>query len=98
MSLRKLIVTTAACAVALAALPSTASADWVITPFVGWNFNGSADVSGANGSTFASTFDHKIDYGVSAAQMGAGAIGWEVDFGYSPNFFSNTTGSNGIQF
>lgn len=98
MCLRKLIVTTAVCAVAFAAVPSTASADWVITPFIGWNFNGSADVNGANSETFASKFDHKIDYGVSASQMGAGAIGWEVDFGYSPNFFANTAGTNGIQF
>ena len=41
--LKKLFVTSAMCAAAFAAAPATASADWVITPFVGWNFGGSAD-------------------------------------------------------
>jgi opacity protein-like surface antigen len=79
-------------------MPRTASADWVITPFVGWNAGGSADVSGANGTTTTSKFDHKVDYGVSVTGMGAGVIGAELDFGYSPNFFSNTSNSNAIQF
>jgi opacity protein-like surface antigen len=79
-------------------IPCTASADWVVTPFVGWNTGGSADVSGANGTTVTSTFEHKADYGVSLTGMGAGVIGGEIDFGYSPNFFGNTTGSDGFQF
>ncbi len=97
MSWRKLIITTAVCAVAFAAAPSTASADWLITPFVGWNFHGSADVSGNGGQSFSNQFAHKVDYGVSASQMGKGVVGWEVDFGYSPNFFANTK-VNGFQF
>ena len=98
MSLRKLIVTTAACAVALAAAPATASADWLITPFVGWNFNGSADVNSGSG-VVNNTFSHKADWGVSLSQMGAGAFGWELDFGYSPNFFAApTTSTNPFEF
>ena len=30
--------------------------------------------------------------------MGAGAFGFEVDFGYSPNFFQNTTGDDNFEF
>jgi len=87
-------VTVAMCAVALAAAPRSASADWLITPFVGWNFSGSADVNGNGGQSFENQFEHKLDYGVSLANMGAGAVGFEVDFGYSPNFFERTTISN----
>ena len=81
------------------AAPRTASADWTLTPFVGWNFGGSADVSGADGTTLTNKFEHKIDYGVSLTGMGGGSFGFELDFGYSPNFFeTNTTNSNGFQF
>ena len=45
MSLRKALVTSAVCGLALAAAPRNASADWTLTPFVGWNFGGSADVN-----------------------------------------------------
>ncbi|HWK09599.1 MAG TPA: outer membrane beta-barrel protein [Vicinamibacterales bacterium] len=93
--LRKLFVTSAMCALAFGAAPATASADWVITPFVGWNFGGSADVNNAiAGTSFSNQFEHKIDYGVSVAQMGAGIFGWEADFGYSPNFFETGTATN----
>lgn len=95
MSVRKFIVTAAVCAVALVAAPKTASADWTLTPFIGSNFGGSADVNDATaGVSFSNKFEHKLDYGVSLAGMGAGAIGFEVDFGYSPNFFETGTASN----
>src|SRR5690242_13885367 len=93
MSLCKWIVTTGLVAVASLASPRAASADWVLTPFVGWNFNGSADVNdNTGGQNF--NFEKKIDYGVSLTGMGAGVVGFEVDFGYSPNFFETNTGSN----
>ena len=100
MSVRKLIVTAAVCAVALIAAPRTASADWTLTPFIGTNFSGSADVNNpAAGTSFNNSFDHKLDYGVSLAGMGAGIFGGEIDFGYSPNFFESGAGTgNGIQF
>jgi opacity protein-like surface antigen len=98
MSVRKWLLTAAFVTAACVAAPRPASADWTVTPFVGWNAGGTADVSGANSSTVTSTFDHKIDYGVSVTGMGAGVIGAEIDFGYSPNFFANTSGSNSVQF
>jgi len=98
MSVRKRILTAAIAAVACAAAPRPASADWTVTPFVGWNTGGSADVNGSNGSTRTSTFEHKIDYGVSVAGMANGAVGMEVDLGYSPNFFATNTNANGFRF
>jgi opacity protein-like surface antigen len=98
MSVRKWLLSAAVVTAACVAAPRPASADWTVTPFVGWNAGGSADVSGANSSTATSKFDHKVDYGVSVTGMGAGIIGAEIDFGYSPNFFANTSGSNSVQF
>ena len=97
MSVRKWLLSAAVVTAACVAAPPSASADWTVTPFVGWNAGGSADVSGANSSTTTSKFDHKVDYGVSVTGMGAGIIGGEIDFGYSPNFFANTSGSNSVQ-
>ncbi len=97
MFVRKCLVTAAAVLAATAFSPRSASADWVLTPFVGWNFNGSADVSGNGGASTVNKFAHKVDYGVSAAYMGKGILGAEVDFGYSPSFYSNTA-ATGFQF
>jgi opacity protein-like surface antigen len=94
MSVRKMCVTAAMCGVLMAAAPRSASADWIVTPFVGWNFSGSADVNGNGGASFENQFERKLDYGVSLGSMGAGAVGFEVDFGYSPNFFETGTASN----
>jgi len=99
MYLRKAIVTSAVCALGLVALPRNASADWTLTPFVGWNFGSSADVNNpAAGSNFNYSFEHKINYGASIAGMGAGIFGAEFDFGYSPNFFATNAGASGVQF
>jgi opacity protein-like surface antigen len=98
MSVRKWLVTAGLVAVASVASPRAASADWVLTPFVGWNFKGSADVVGNSLDSFGNKFENKIDYGVSLAGMGAGVLGFEVDFGYSPNFFETNTGDSGFDF
>jgi opacity protein-like surface antigen len=54
--------------------PAAADADWIFTPFVGGNFGGD-------------TVDTTVNFGGSLAYMGAGAVGFEVDFGYAPEFF-----------
>ena len=87
MSLRKLFITGAMALVASAATPAKASADWLFTPFVGATFSGSANIGGIIGEDFGDEFERKINYGASFGWMGHGAIGFEVDFGYSPNFF-----------
>jgi hypothetical protein len=98
MCVRKWLVSASIVAVAMAAAPGTASADWTLTPFVGWNFGSSADVTGGGGPTFSNKFEKKIDYGASLMATGAGPFGFELDFGYSPNFFETTTTGNSFQF
>ena len=98
MGVRKYLLTATMVAAAFGAAPRTASADWVLTPFVGVNLGSSADVNGSGGSSVSNKFEKKIDYGASLAAMGAGAIGFELDFGYSPNFFETNTGASGFQF
>ena len=85
MSVRKLII--AASVMCFAAMtPSTASADWLFTPYLGGTFGGSANI-GTDGEDFGDEFERKLNYGASLAWMGEGIAGFEVDFGYSPNFF-----------
>jgi outer membrane protein W len=86
--------------VALAAGARPASADWTLTPFVGWNFGGSADVSGTGtaGTSFSNKFEKKINYGASLMGTGAGPFGFEADFGYSPNFFETSVSASGFEF
>jgi opacity protein-like surface antigen len=93
MSLRRWLVTAGLAAAASVAAPTNASADWIVTPFIGWNFKGAADINDG-GFSVENKFEQKLDYGVSLAAMGAGAIGFEVDFGYSPNFFESSPDSN----
>jgi opacity protein-like surface antigen len=93
MCLRKWVVIAGMIAAVSTVAPRTAAADWVFTPFVGWNFNGSADVE-TGGDTFTDKFEQKIDYGFSLTGMGGGIVGFELDFGYSPNFFETSTTGN----
>jgi hypothetical protein len=62
-----------------------AHADGIFVPFIGWNFGGDA------GSDFSDAVDSsRLTYGASLAWMGAGVIGVEGDFGFSPDFFGKT--------
>jgi opacity protein-like surface antigen len=60
-----------------------ARADVVLTPYVGSLFGGDLP-------------DSKAAYGVSAAFMGAGIIGGEVGFNYSPSFVPRTLTSPSV--
>ena len=40
----------------------------------------------------------RVDFGASLGWMGAGIIGVELDFGYSPNFFEDTAGAGDFEF
>lgn len=67
-----------------------ASADWLLTPYIGVTFGGSADI----GDVFDldDDFERKAAYGISAAWMGGGVFGFEIDFATSPNFLDLSTG------
>ena len=62
-------------ALALVLAPASARADWLFTPNVGAGFGG--DASGR---------EH-LTYGASIGWMGAGIMGWEADFAFTPEFF-----------
>ena len=97
MSLRKLLVTSSLMLIACTAAPAKASADWLFTPFIGGTFGGSADFGG-EGQDFRTEFDQRLSYGASLAAMGGGVFGFELDFGYSPNFFRPADDSTDINF
>ena len=97
MSLRKVIIATAIVVTASFAAPSKASADWLLTPFIGSSFGGNADIASV-GSGFADEFNQKLNYGASLGWMGAGIVGFEVDFGYSPNFFGVSSNNPSVDF
>lgn len=85
MSVRKLILAASVVCFAAAAAPRQASADWLFTPYFGATFGGSANLG--LDQDFDDEFERKVNYGASLAWVGDGAVGFEVDFGYSPNFF-----------
>jgi outer membrane protein with beta-barrel domain len=65
-------------AVAMVLAPMQARADGFVTPWIGSAFGSNIQ----NGQT---------TFGVSAGGMGAGVIGGEADFGWSPSFFGTTS-------
>ena len=97
MSFRRLIGTAALVLAISTAAPAKASADWLFTPFIGVNWGGSASFDTTQ-TDFEDEFERRMNFGASLAWMGAGAIGFEVDFGYSPNFFENTAGGGDFAF
>jgi hypothetical protein len=97
MALRKIAITSALVLMAWAAAPAKASADWLFTPYIGMNWGGNAGFTDLAGD-FEDKFERQVNFGASLSWMGAGALGFEVDFGYSPNFFENTTGDADFQF
>jgi hypothetical protein len=97
MALRKFAITSVLALMVFVAAPAKASADWLFTPFFGMNWGGNAEFTDFGGD-FEDEFEQKMNFGASLSWMGAGAFGFEVDFGYSPNFFQNTTGDDDFEF
>ena len=83
--------------VVTAAAPAKASADWLLTPYIGYNFGGSATFNDAIGDV-EDEFEKRAGFGASLAYMGAGAFGFELDLGYTPNFFQSTEGSGDFDY
>ena len=67
-------------ALVLALSPAAAHADWLFTPNLGTTFG--ADTNG----------NEHFTYGASIGWMGAGALGWEADLSYTPEFFRDNDG------
>ena len=84
-------------ALMLALLPASASAQgWFFTPFVGANFGGDATFD--NFDDFDDETERRIDFGGTVGWLGDGGVGFEIDFGYSPNFFADTSGDANFDF
>ena len=96
MSARKLFLSGLIAVMALAATPNRASADWLFTPYFGGVFGGRANFG--NFTNFDDELEKRATFGASLGWMGAGVIGAELDFGFSPNFFENTVGSGDFEF
>jgi opacity protein-like surface antigen len=96
MSVKKLILSMSLAALATVATPARASADWLFTPFLGANFGGNA--SFGEFDDFDDEFERRVDFGGSIGWMGNGIVGFEADFGFSPNFFANTAGDSDFAF
>ena len=68
---------------ALCLAPAQASAEWIFTPFIGASFN-----AGTDNADFEDVLEgSKLTYGGSLAYVGGGLFGFEVDFGYAPEYF-----------
>jgi opacity protein-like surface antigen len=63
------------------AIPAQARADWIFTPYVGANFSRGGDIFDLDSGNTS------VNFGGSLGWMGAGILGLEMDFGYSPHFF-----------
>ncbi len=82
MQVRKMILGSVAALALVAAAPAPASADWTFSPFIGSTFNGELNDVDLDEST-----QNKLSWGGSLMWMGEGIAGFEVDFGYTPEFF-----------
>lgn len=74
---------------------SPASADWLITPFIGATLAPNARFSL---SDLEDNIGERVTFGASAAWMGAGIIGFQIDFGSTPNFFNVDAGPGDFDF
>ena len=99
MFLRKALLTAALAAVTVALTPARAAADWYLTPYVGGVFAADADLGDfENGADFEDIFERRITFGAALGWMSNGIVGFEADFGWTPNFFENTTGDSDFDF
>ena len=95
MRMQKWLTMTVLAGALVMCVPSRVSAEWLLTPFAGMNWGGSATFGDVG--TFDDEFEKRGNFGLSFA-MGEGLAGLEVDFGWSPNFFENTTGAGDFEF
>jgi hypothetical protein len=91
MALRRLLMTGCLVLMVNVVTPTKASADWLFTPFIGMNWGSSVTFNDVFGDR-EDEFEKRVNFGASLAWMGAGVAGFEVDFGYAPNFFESTEG------
>lgn len=83
-------------ALALFLAPAQAQAQsWFVSPFIGGNFGGNADFGDFPDDDDA--VERRLDFGGTIG-WNPGVVGFEVDLGYSPNFFEDTAGDRNFEF
>ena len=71
-----------------------ASADWLLTPYLGVVFGGSANTVDLD--QVADQFEQRLSFGAGLTWMGAGKLGFEVDYHLAPNFYQITEGGENV--
>jgi len=94
---RRVLITSCLAFMVSAAAPARASADWLFTPFIGLNWGSSVTFNDEFGD-IDDEFEKRGTFGASLAWMGGGIAGFEIDFGYTPNFFELTEGSEDFDY
>lgn len=79
----------------LGGVAKPASADWLLTPYVGVVFGGSANNFNVN--NLSDEFEQRISFGGGLTWMGSGIVGLEVDYHLAPNFYQITGGTEDIE-
>jgi opacity protein-like surface antigen len=93
MHVRKLVLIGA---IALLLAPASAQAQsWFFSPFIGGNFGGSADFGDFPDDD--DEVERRLDFGATLG-WNPNVVGFEIDFGYSPNFFEDTAGDRNFEF
>ena len=93
MQVRKLLMISA---LALTLAPASANAQsWFFSPYIGGNFGGSADFGDFPDDDDA--VERRMDFGGTLG-WNPGVVGFEVDLGFSPNFFEDTAGDRNFEF
>lgn len=80
----------------VATMARPASADWLFTPYLGMVLGGAANTVDVD--TLDEAFEQRSIVGGSLTAMSNGVLGFEVDFGYAPNFFQLTEGGEDFEF
>ena len=95
MHVLKLFMAGALASVLLPA-PAAAQQGWFFTPFVGGNFGGNAQFSDFD--DLDDEVERRVDFGATVGWLGENHVGFEADFGFSPNFFQDTAGDANFDF
>ncbi len=83
-------------ALSLMLAPATASAQsWFFSPYIGGNFGGSADFGDFPDND--DSIERRMDFGATLG-WNPSVVGFEIDLGYSPNFFEDTAGDRNFEF